>query len=174
MSVLGFDKDVVKRPGGQIAFGFEDLQAITGIGAGSPPGAILSGHIYMESFASASVVGHAFPQWLGRIRDRIQELSTLPPGWDGEAAPPVEVVPLRSAWEFLLALSPLLRVPPNVVPTLAGGVVLEWHRSGIELEVEFTPKGEADVSCEHSTGEEFEGPLESRFPEVASTMRQLY
>ena len=32
--------------------------------------------------------------------------------------------------------------PPSVVPTEPGGVQLEWHIGGVDIEIEFNEKGE--------------------------------
>jgi hypothetical protein len=47
-----------------------------------------------------------------------------------------------------------------MVPTASGGVALELHRGGSDIEVEFTPKGETTVVLEYQAGDGFEGSLD--------------
>jgi hypothetical protein len=171
MTALSFDDDVETEGSSRVAFGFGNLSAVSGMGMGPTPGAIL-GNIYF-SVSDTSVIGDVQPIWLAEMRDKIQELSTLGRGWDGYGAVPLDRIPLRAAWEFVRSFSPFLRVPPALVPTSAGGVVLEWHRAGTDLEIEFTLKGEADVSFDDESGGDFEGPLEHWLPRVASIIVTL-
>ncbi len=34
--------------------------------------------------------------------------------------------------------------PPSVVPTYEGGIQVEWHRNGVDLEIEIGPDGNAE------------------------------
>ena len=47
--------------------------------------------------------------------------------------------------------------PPAVVPTYEGGVQVEWHRNGVDLEIEINPDGNAEYFFA-SPNEEHEGP----------------
>ena len=47
--------------------------------------------------------------------------------------------------------------PPSVVPTWDGGVQVEWHRNGVDLEIEISPDGNAEYFFA-SPDEEREGP----------------
>ena len=46
--------------------------------------------------------------------------------------------------------------PPSVVPTWNGGVQVEWHRNGVDLEIEVSPAGDAEYFFS-SPDEEREG-----------------
>ena len=53
--------------------------------------------------------------------------------------------------------------PPSVVPTWEGGLQVEWHRNGVDLEIEVTPSGHIeyffaspDVECEGDAWDEIE------------------
>ena len=62
---------------------------------------------------------------------RLDEIAVLPPNWDsygGETPWPENVAIARR-----LAL--LFGQPPAVVPTSRGGVQLEWHGHGFDVEV---------------------------------------
>ena len=47
--------------------------------------------------------------------------------------------------------------PPSVVPTWDRGVQVEWHRNGVDLEIEISPDGNAEYFFA-SPDEEREGP----------------
>ena len=47
--------------------------------------------------------------------------------------------------------------PPTVVPTYEGGVQVEWHRNGVDLEIEISPDGNAEYFFS-GPSEEHEGP----------------
>jgi len=73
------------------------------------------------------------------VLDALQRLAALPPGWDSFGSKPLHAAAVRR----LLSLAPVLLPPdgpePSVIPTRHGGVQLEWHRSGVDLEVEVPP-----------------------------------
>lgn len=51
--------------------------------------------------------------------------------------------------------------PPSVVPLSDGGVQLEWHRNGVDLEVTFTDEADDGVYCrEVETGSRWSLPLD--------------
>ena len=81
-------------------------------------------------------------------------LFTLPTDWDSYGARAPDPACVLAAWQMLTAVMRDDTPPPAVVPTARGGVQLEWHRNGVDLEVEVaTPRTflmsfEADASGE--------------------------
>ncbi|SRR5216684_7884810 len=74
-------------------------------------------------------------KWQLEVQKHLLEYAKFPVGWDSYNAPPI-------GWQAgLFALSVLNdfmrpRTPiPQVVPSTAGGVQLEWHQKGIDLEL---------------------------------------
>jgi hypothetical protein len=61
------------------------------------------------------------------------KLRALKPGWDSYGAPPISPDAIASARAWLAGV--------QIVPTSHGGVQLEWHRHGVEVEVEFSADG---------------------------------
>lgn len=83
-------------------------------------------------------------KWQIEVQERLLEYVKLPRGWDSYGALPV-------TWEAgMFALSVLNEVMrnrtpiPQVVPSSAGGVQLEWHEKGVDLELHVT----APYRCE--------------------------
>lgn len=92
------------------------------------------------------------PQWLSPILDRLNQLLSLPPGWDSYSAKQVELAAARRVLDLLVATMADRTPAPQVVPTRQGGVQLEWHQSAIDLEIEVPPSGSLLVSFEDSQG----------------------
>lgn len=77
-------------------------------------------------------------KWQIEVQNHLLKYVKMEPGWDSYAAP-------RIGWDAgMFALSILndvmrTRTPiPQVVPSGAGGVQLEWHQKGIDLELHVT------------------------------------
>ena len=77
------------------------------------------------------------PAWVEQTFRSLAALLRLGPGWDSYGSPPVDpncvVAAIRMAITILRDDSPI----PSVVPTSRGGLQLEWHCGGIDLEIEF-------------------------------------
>jgi hypothetical protein len=74
-------------------------------------------------------------RWQIEVQSHLLKYAKMQKGWDSYSAPPV-------GWDIgMFALSVLndvmrTRTPiPQVVPSAAGGVQLEWHQKGIDLEL---------------------------------------
>lgn len=90
------------------------------------------------------------PQSAGKGRLLIQEavrqaaaLTVLPKGWNSYDARPVSPEAVRHAAVFIedaIAEIPDLAAPA-VIPTVRGGIQLEWHRRGVEVEIGFDAAG---------------------------------
>jgi hypothetical protein len=100
------------------------------------------------------------PHWVIPMVQALSELLSLPPNWDTYGAPRVESgyieAALRLAGDVMRDDTPV----PSVVPTSRGGVQLEWHMGGIDLEVEFvTPSRWHGLFEDQRTGASWEADL---------------
>lgn len=77
------------------------------------------------------------PAFKTEIRTEILALRKLQAGWDGERAPAINKRILLAALRFVEQLSEGIAPKPRVVPTLSGGLQLEWHEGRASLEFEF-------------------------------------
>jgi hypothetical protein len=83
---------------------------------------------------------HAEPErkWEVEVVQALVRLANMPAGWDSYNAPPLR----RDAGHFALEILQSVMRPrtplPQVVPSAAGGVQLEWHEKGIDLELHIT------------------------------------
>lgn len=84
-------------------------------------------------------------KWQIEVQKHLLKYVKMQPGWDSYGAP-------RIGWDAgMFALSILndvmrTRTPiPQVVPSGAGGVQLEWHQKGIDLELHITAPYECEL-----------------------------
>lgn len=103
-----------------------------------------------------SIKPESLPSWLDQVVERINALALLDEGWDGEQARPLT----REA--ALAALNALLEVmwpdspAPSVVPMYDGGLQLEWHAPGLDIELTSAPDGTRQVWIAATSGLEID------------------
>lgn len=124
---------------------------------------------------STSVFGvNRSPNWLPDILNRLVGLVRLPRGWDGHDGQPVKIDVASFAIQFILETSEPNISAPQIVPLSYGGIQLEWHEHGIDLEIEIQAPNKTFVSFkDHRTGEEFESEFSTDYAEVMRVMRVL-
>lgn len=97
------------------------------------------------------------PGWIEPTLKALGQLLTLPPNWDSYDARPVDLANVWAAWQLLAATLRDDSPPPAVVPTNDGGVQVEWHTQGIDLEIIVATPRPWYVSFEDAqTGEAWE------------------
>ena len=69
-----------------------------------------------------------------------RRLAGLRPGWDSYGACALSPVAVQRAIVLMRADLPI----PAVVPTRAGGIQMEWHRHGIDVEINVPPTGDIE------------------------------
>jgi len=110
--------------------------------------------------------------WFGPVAARIRQLAKLQPGWDSYRAVAVGVRDVENALAFMLRVLRPDTPAPSVVALPRGGVQLEWHRGGMDIEVEFS--GGRDQGLYYRdvvTDAEWEGPSDVGFEEFAIAER---
>jgi hypothetical protein len=78
----------------------------------------------------------------------LEGLLRLPAGWNSYRARPIAAQAVWGALQLLRYTMPLDAPKPAVVPTVRGGVQLEWHARGVDLEVEALPDGRYTMAFE--------------------------
>ncbi len=102
------------------------------------------------------------PAWLEPTVRRLLDLLSLLPDWDSYGARSVDRLHVNAAFQVLSLIMRHDTPAPSVVPTNRGGVQLEWHTGGIDLEIETLSTQELLVSFEDSTtGTEWEREIAS-------------
>jgi hypothetical protein len=94
------------------------------------------------------------PEWLPETEEAIRRLTTLPPNWNSYGARAVQPPIVQSAIELLHEIVRRDTPCPSVVPTARGGIQLEWHTRGIDLEIELDLPERIQVLYEDAAGEE--------------------
>lgn len=122
------------------------------------------------------IAGPGLPSWVMPVLERLSALVDLPPNWNGSASAPVEPRLAEVAVNEVLALvmpddaAPL----PQIVPCVDGGLQLEWHRAGWDVEVQLTPLGEIWVDASEVDGDlEWEGDFSARREDLKLVLKSI-
>jgi hypothetical protein len=100
---------------------------------------------------------------------KLVALTNLPAGWDSYGAKPIRQRIIDAAVRWIPSLLQPSMPAPAVVPQVNGGVQLEWHRKGIDLEIYFDSPDSVHFAAEdRASGEAVEGSL----PGAEETLRQ--
>ena len=77
---------------------------------------------------------------INRLDERLRPLRDLSEGWDGQTALPIDQRTIATALDVYPRLVGLRAPMPSIVPTVDGGVQLEWHtlRHHVEISIEGT------------------------------------
>ncbi len=77
------------------------------------------------------------PAWVEPTVQSLGMLLQLGPNWDSYGGSPIAPRCVAAALDLVFGALPYDTPVPSVVPTSGGGLQLEWHTRGAELEVEF-------------------------------------
>ena len=95
------------------------------------------GNVSHGAFESRRViVPHFSSSWTKILQRRLDELTSLPVGWDGYEGQPVS---FQCAYFVVQMLERLCHdgVPaPSLVPGVDGSLQVEWHRNGFDVELD--------------------------------------
>lgn len=133
-----------------LAYCDDTFQASTITLTASPPG-----ERRRLSPASVAFTGRE-ADWQGSAMARLAVLLSLPTGWDGHGGRPTT---MGAATYAIDVLSRVMRsgVPaPSIVPLSYGGVQLEWHRMGWDIELEVPGPGRLHVLTRNIAADEEE------------------
>jgi hypothetical protein len=114
------------------------------------------------------------PAWFKPTVERLKHLLQLREDWDSYGAAPVDPRAARKALQLLALTTSLATPAPAVVPTVRGGLQLEWHQPDVDLEVEVPPSGPLRMTYENFVeGREWEGELRSNLAPLVEALAQL-
>jgi hypothetical protein len=122
---------------------------------------------------ASSAIEFTSPPWLPAAERRINALLALPANWDGEGAPSINFDCAMGAFGFLFSNSMHETPAPQLVPTSAGGVQVEWHMGGTDFEIRFDPQEQATYFYSGADGREIEGEVSEQLSTVGSLLRAL-
>lgn len=84
------------------------------------------------------------PTRSGWVADTLLDLARLfelEPNWNSYGAHPIAPVAVGNAMAFMVKAMAADTTRPSVIASPRGGVQFEWHRNGIDLEIEATADG---------------------------------
>ncbi len=110
-------------------------------------------------------------QWLRDAIFEVEQLTRLPDGWNTYGASSVSASAATQAVTFLVDHAYAEIARPSVVPLTDGGIQLEWHRGGIDLEIAFSDSDPGTYF--EDAGESNEGPLPAAGSLVLSHLARL-
>jgi hypothetical protein len=114
--------------------------------------------------------GQPLPSWFDPLMQGFVDLLTLPPNWDSYGAGAIDPKVIHYAMNVMNGLLGSSSPAPRVVPLSSGGVQLEWHRQGVDLEVVFDPIEQPYFYLRNRVnGEE----LEHSLPENSGKLRSI-
>lgn len=111
-----------------------------------------------EDAVTFRVAAETFDRMQEPLR-RIDALMSLDAGWDSYGGYPVQPRAALHAVQLLAAILENDVPPPSVVPTVTGGLQLEWHDSGADLEMEVRVDRSVEVFLQLPNEQTWEGPL---------------
>jgi len=112
--------------------------------------------------------------WVRELKDRLDDLTSLPRGWDGYAGQPV----LFNVAQFAANLIERLCIDdvpaPQLVPGSDGTMQLEWHLNGYDIEIDvLAPFDVVATRYDHLSDTEDEIEVQSDFSELSLWMIAL-
>lgn len=114
------------------------------------------------------------PAWIAPVAERLEAIRALPAGWDGGEAKRPDAWHAVEAFGFLWRLMRAATAVPSIVPLADGGVQIEWHRGGLDIEATFTAGPDRGLYfADLSTGYEFEGPVDAGIGELRDLIARL-
>jgi hypothetical protein len=118
--------------------------------------------------------GQSLPTWFDPTMQRFADLITLESNWDSYNGQTIDLPTVNKAAGLLDELLSPACPPPSVVPLSSGGLQLEWHRNGQDLELVFEPGEPPEFYYRNGlTGAEEEGMASTQTVFLAQVIRTL-
>ena len=130
----------------------------------TPPADPTLGPDRREITLTVSATLHNQP-WFHPTLSQLAKFLSLGDDWDGYGAKATHEGAVKRAVAVLNTVCPA-GPEPWVVPTSDGGVQIEWASNGLEIEIEVSPTGPAQILIVEPSGEESEMPAFSNSTEI--------
>jgi hypothetical protein len=103
---------------------------------GRPAGTLAARKIVQLQSSSARIlVSQPERKWRAKVVEKLNELVSLPIGWDGYTAPPVSFATAEFGLRMLEAVCSSDCALPQVVPGSGGDLQIEWHATNGSIEL---------------------------------------
>ena len=105
---------------------------------------------------------------------RLVHLMSLNRGWDGGDSPAVRPEIATFAWSALASVMGPTTPIPFIAPVSGGGLQIEWHSGGLDIEIYIAQPSRAELFIEYQDGRErVEEDLSSDFESLTSAIREI-
>ncbi len=112
--------------------------------------------------------------WMEKVTARFAELLALEQGWNSHGGRPIDPANVSIAGRFLATVMDPSTPAPIIVPTGGGGLQLEWHRAGLDVELLFGEEDSPELYvADISSGREWEGSPVEGFAEFELAQRLI-
>jgi hypothetical protein len=112
--------------------------------------------------------------WFKSIRQNVANLLDLSENWDSFGASAIKLEYAESALSLLQSIMDSETLTPSIVPTSVGGLQMEWHAKGIDLEVEVESISRVNVFYEDShRGVSWEDELSTDLSKLTEAVTRL-
>ncbi len=114
------------------------------------------------------------PGWVEPTLKSLGHLLRLQPNWDSYGARSINADCVWAAWQLLMAVLREDSPAPFVVPTCRGGIQIEWHTQGVDLEVEVIAPGQFHLLFEEAgSGEMWEKEMTDDVGDLVACVAKL-
>lgn len=97
--------------------------------------------------------------WYGAALNRISQLTELAAGWNSYASREVQADMAMETVRFLATVAYPGIAAPAIIPLADGGLQVEWHRGGLDVEITFSDEGSGVFIVDRKAEREFELPI---------------
>lgn len=94
-----------------------------------------------------------FPAWVNDVAARMDKVVALEDGWDRANGKSTSIPAIEMALVVLADTMANDSIPPQIIPTTDGGLQLEWHCAGVDLEVYVEADGSVSAWCREGSRE---------------------
>ena len=124
---------------------------------------------------SCAALTEIMPTWMKATLKQLEEISTLERNWDSYGAPVIAPSRIAQAYNVVQSVMHDCAPPPILLPTSDGGIQIEWHTHGVDLEISLVSDADLDISFEDLREEfpSFEGVLISDVTQLVQYVRVL-
>lgn len=130
-----------------------------------------------RSYRRPTLVEAAIPasDWREAVEARLRRLQKYELGWDGYQGKPPRSAVIEFARSILSSVMKPSVEAPSIVPLSGGGLQLEWHNGGLDIEVTIYAPFQAELTVEYHDGREAaeELPLVADFSELGAVLEEL-
>ena len=114
------------------------------------------------------------PDWFRPTLEELRSLVALAKNWDSYGARPVNPHCAASAISLLRSTLEPSMPQPSIVPTSRGGIQIEWHRDGMDIEIDVQSPSRLYVAFrDENTDEAWEQQISEDLNPLASLLARL-